>query len=79
MQASRPRRLHTPVAIKLPSITPAVNLAPESKQTAAGKPTGYHMTPPIFVRQVRLVRLKRHAVRRLHTPVAIKLPSITHW
>ena len=46
MQASRPRRLHTPVAIKLPSIPLRQLLRPSQKETAAGKPTGYNETPP---------------------------------
>ena len=84
----------TPCATRippLPSSCPAYPIcysSPEPNQTAAGKPSGYHMTchgvarqgedgRPYLVRQVGQVRLKRHAHADCIPPQPSSKPGIT--
>ncbi len=71
--------------------SPNGNSAPEPNQTAASKPTGYHKTCRGVARQgedgrthlcqtgqtSQTSQTKASRPRRLHPPVAIKLPRIT--
>ena len=74
MQAPHPRNTHTAVAIKQAKHYPCGNFSPEPNHTAAGKPSGDHMTPSFCqtsqTGQTSQTQASRQ--RRQHTADAIK-------